>query len=485
MMQHYFPITQNGRSTRPTYQDFVTDKTACVYRASNNWSSTENSTWNNSWNINFNNGNINNNNKYNDNNCRALVEFSEQEKIDWVLAYVDCCRSKMTTKQCTEYRMYAEEDLFILASQVKSRCYLPLQSVTFMVTKPKLREIFAAHFRDRIVQHWIIMKINPLIEQKFHQQGDVSYNCRKNFGTLKAIQNLEKGIEEVTQNYTKEAVIGKYDFKSFFMTINLDILWNKIEQFIRENYKGNDIEDVLYATKVTVYHRPQDNCVKRGVDLWDQLDASKSLFNIKDKHGMPIGNITSQILANFYMSFFDQEVIDYCNAHGGYYIRFVDDFIIVLPTVKELLEIERHIREWLPSQLEITIHKDKVYIQPARNGVKFIGSIIRPHRIYLANRTYGGFSTALLQAELVCKRITPYNFRKYTQSINHIYTTINSYLGFTRHNKSYNKKRSMFIKCDKLWNVFDIDSDLTTLEMKRQYKLKNTRYEQYRKSLQY
>lgn len=43
----------------------------------------------------------------------------------------------------------------------------------------------------------------------------------------------------------------------------------------------------------------------------------------------------------------------------------------------------------------------------------------------------------------------------------------------------------MFIKCDKLWNVFDIDSDLTTLEMKRQYKLKNTRYEQYRKSLQY
>lgn len=73
------------------------------------------------------------------------------------------------------------------------------------------------------------MKINPLIEQKFHQQRDVSYNCRKNFGTLKAIQNLEKGIEEVTQNYTKEAVIGKYDFKSFFMTINLDILWNKIE----------------------------------------------------------------------------------------------------------------------------------------------------------------------------------------------------------------------------------------------------------------
>lgn len=77
MMQHYFPITQNGRSTRPTYQDFVTNKTACVYRASNNWSSTENSTQNNSWNINFNNGNINNNNKYNDNNCRALVEFSE------------------------------------------------------------------------------------------------------------------------------------------------------------------------------------------------------------------------------------------------------------------------------------------------------------------------------------------------------------------------------------------------------------------------
>lgn len=483
-MFKHLPDSQNGRSTRFSYGGFVKDYTVCVCRASNNWSSTENSNQNNSWNVNFNNGNINNNNKYNDNNCRALVEFSEQELVDWVHAYEDCCRNKMTTKQCTEYRMIAEEDLFILASQVKLRCYSPLRSVTFLVTKPKLREIFAAHFRDRIVQHWIIMKLNPLIEEKFHQQGDVSYNCRKGFGTLKAVQDLENGIVKVTEGYSKEAVIGKYDFKSFFMTINIDILWSKLEKFVREKYYGDDIEDILYALKITIYHRPQDNCVRRGVDLWDELDPAKSLFNIFDAHGMPIGNITSQILANFYMSFFDEEVLKYCREHNGYYIRFVDDFIIILPSARELHEIELHLREWLPSELEVEIHKNKVYIQPARHGVKFIGSVLRPGRMYLANRTYGGFDTALKQAEKVCGRVDKSNAENYVRSIYHIYTTINSYLGFTRHNKSYNKKRELFIKCDKLWNIFDIDPDLTVLSIKDQYKFKNKLYEHYRESLQ-
>lgn len=56
---------------------------------------------------------------------------------------------------------------------------------------------------------------------------------------------------------------------------------------------------------------------------------------------------------------------------------------------------------------------------------------------------------------------------------------VNSYLGFTIHNKSYNIKRKLFMKCDNLWKFFDIDTNLSKLELKKQFKIKKIVYEKY------
>ena len=74
---------------------------------------------------------------------------------------------------------------------------------------------------------------------------------------------------DVSCGYTKQAYIGKFDLKSFFMSVDIEILWQKLEQFIKEKYHGNDIDDLLYTTKTVIFHRPQLNCKKQGLDLWD------------------------------------------------------------------------------------------------------------------------------------------------------------------------------------------------------------------------
>ena len=213
----------NGRVTSASA--FVKTKTAHALTTSNLWSVTENNS-NNSWNVNFNNGNTNNNNKNNSNVGRAVAALGEEELMGWIEAADDCCRRKKTGWHCTEYRI-REEVLVDLALAVKNRTYEPQASECFVVKHPKLREIFAAHFLDRIVQHWIILRIEPLLEELFVDCGDVSFNCRKGYGTLRAVLFLEEGMERVSCNWTKDAWVGRFDLRSFFMSIDKDLLWQK------------------------------------------------------------------------------------------------------------------------------------------------------------------------------------------------------------------------------------------------------------------
>ena len=169
-------LLSNGYSTGVSSIDaLVKRKLACALR-----SSTENSQ-NNAWNVNFNDGNTNNNNKYNSNSVRAVAALDEEIKIGWIDAFDDCCAKKKSSPQCNAYRIDYEFDLWMLIASVYQRNYAPSISTCFMVTHPKLREIFAAHFRDRIVQHWIIIRLEPLFEKRFIAQGNVSFNGRNTY----------------------------------------------------------------------------------------------------------------------------------------------------------------------------------------------------------------------------------------------------------------------------------------------------------------
>jgi len=460
-------MTGSPCSLLQSSEDLVKTKILCAI-TSNHWCSTENNS-NNSWNVNFNNGNLNNNNKYNSNVVRAVAALGEKTKIGWVLAYQDCCKHKLSSKQCTLYRGYAE-DIFTLAAEIYTRTYQPTTSTCFCVTRPKIREVFASNFRDRIVQHWICLRLEPLFEQRFQEQGNVSYNCRKGFGTLAAVKKLNSNIEKVTEDYTKSAWIGKFDLKGFFMSIDCDILLEKLIPFIREKYKEDDVEDLIWATIQVVNNRPELNCEKRGKDLWHLLPANKTLFGRTKNIGMPIGNLTSQLFANFYMSYFDELMINETKKLGGSYIRFVDDWIIVCPEKKDIVRLYFMALKWLEDNLHVHLHTDKVYIQHSTKGVNFVGSYIKPHRIYTINRTVGAFWQKIIESELLLKNAIKTKNSSKLHEFAHCVNGINSYMGFLVHSNSYAIRRKLLHKCHYMPLCCTLNSKYTIVRLKKKFK---------------
>ena len=443
-----------------------------VKTASNFWSSLENSATN-AWYVNFGTGNFNNNNKYNTYVVRAVAALSEQTKESWVIAYEDCCTHKFSSEQCIYYRLSAWRDLMVLASEVELRVYVPSTSIRFYVTRPRLREIFAANFRDRIAQHWVCLRIIPLVEERFNQMGNISFNCRKGFGVQAAVTDIATKIGKVSNDYSREAWIVKLDMKAFFMTIDRRILWRFLKPFIQENYHESDIDTLLWLTWTILRHHPQRDCVLRGHDYKDEMPREKSLLFAEIYIGSPIGNITSQILANFLLSFMDEVILQYCAEHGGEAARFMDDIVGVFPTKEAALGFRDMLSAWAPENLHQQLHPDKVYIQEAHKGVKVIGYIIKPGRIYLSNTTIGNLYDTLQATELLCEEIlkpgglTLDNLRK----LEHLVCGINSHLGFLSHAASHNIVQKLFATLPNFWQVCYIKAP-HTVKISGRYQVK-------------
>lgn len=463
----------NGRTTRGI-KPLVNKRIACALTSANYWSSSENNS-NNAWNVNFSGGNSNNNNKNNTNRVRAVAALDDDEKASVMEAYEDCCRHKMSSHDCIQFRLHPEQ-IIELAIEIKERRYEPGYSSTFIVKIPKLREIFAAHFRDRIVQHWIYLRLNPLFEKRFQAMGNVSYNCRKGFGTLAARQNLYGQMHKY--GFGGKLFVGKYDISSYFMSIDLNVLWEKLEPFIQEQYHGKDKDLLLYLTKITVFHRPQEKCIRKGdLSLWSYLPKSKSLFG-KDEHtGMAIGNLTTQMLCNFYLSFFDEWMLNRI-AQLGYdnpkehYDRFVDDFINHSMAVEHITLLHREAEGWLKENLHLKLHPTKVYIQPQRHGVTFVGGVVKPGRVYIINRTIGAMTEKVKYIDKLCRVIVEYAPTEKRLAILQSYmSSINSYSGFLRHGNTYNIQKRMLLNLQWFWKICYTKANLSVVKVKRDYKL--------------
>ena len=273
------------------------------------------------------------------------------------------------------YQLYIELNLMI---------YEISKSKAFCVTRPKLREVFCADFRDRIIHHLLAIKFADIFES---EMTDKAYACRKGKGTDYGIADVKKQIKRVSDNYTKEAWILRGDLQGFFMSINRSLLYGLLEKVIRKKYHGSDIEWWLWLWKKVITHDPTKNCVRVGdLSLWDKLSKNKSLFTCGEGIGLPIGNLPSQLLANLLLSQFDKLMIERVGKDGGYG-RYVDDFLVISRDEKLLLNILQEARNYLLEELGLTLHPHKVSLQRAASGVRFTGVLIRPGRMFPNPRT--------------------------------------------------------------------------------------------------
>lgn len=379
---------------------------------------------------------------------------------DILEAYFHCRKNKRRSDAALAFEVNYEENCYDLWQEISERRYVPGESIAFIINKPVKREIFAANFRDRIVHHYIGMRLEPLFEEEFI---DETTNCRKNKGTSCGINQLYDSIRRVSDNYTSDCWILKLDIKSFFMNIDKRLLWKRLELFIKERYKGLDMEVLLYLTEVTLMNNPARRCRFRSPkNAWGDIPKHKSLFYSEEGFGLAPGNLTSQIEANFYLNPFDH----WMKGRFPEYGRYVDDFYVVSSDRNALAKAKSDIRDFL-SGIGLTLHPDKIYLQHYSKGVKYIGAVLKGNRKYVSNRTVGNFYSAIHRYNKLAEK------EEYAEvHANDFACCMNSYLGFLRQYSSYGIRRKAANRISKQWwKVMYISGHFEKITIKR--KLKN------------
>ena len=212
-------------------------------------------------------------NLFNNSAANGDSEISLNELFE---SYILCRQNKRNTSNAIAFEVDYEHNLIDLWNDLNSGTFRPNRSIAFIIDKPVKREIFAADFRDRVVHHFIIKKLNPLFEKQFIHD---SYACRVGKGTHFGIQRANRFIRQCSANYTKDCYILKLDIEGFFMHINRNILFDRLSDFIEEKYHGNDKTKILELVSINIFNNPAQNCIKKSrPDKWNGLPASKSLF---------------------------------------------------------------------------------------------------------------------------------------------------------------------------------------------------------------
>lgn len=235
-------------------------------------------------------------------------------------------------------------NLLQLRSELLLHTYRPQPLETFILRDPKTRKISKSDFRDRVIHHAICNVIEPLFEKSFISD---SFANRRGKGTLKAIQRFEYCARKVSHGFTRPCFVLKADIRHYFDAVDHCILTSILQKKIQDENMISLIQLILSNHKT-----------------------------IKPGKGMPLGNLTSQFFANVYLNVLDQFVKHHLNAK--YYIRYVDDFVILDGSGQRLKEHLQKIDYFLSTNLSLTLHPEKSRILRLENGVGFLGMRIYP-----------------------------------------------------------------------------------------------------------
>ena len=226
----------------------------------------------------------------------------------------------------------------------------------FKVYDPKERTICAASFPERVLHHAIINICEPYFESfQIHD----SYACRKEKGSLKAVKRAKEFS-------TKNDAYLKLDIAKYFDSIDHEVLISLLHRRFRD---------------------------KRLLWLFEKIIAS---YETSPGKGVPIGNLTSQHFANFYLGVLDHHLKDDLGIKG--YVRYMDDFIIFHPDKRRLRELLEEIDSFLAGKLKLRLNP-KIYLNYTHQGINFLGYRVFDNTILLGQRSRNRFVSRLRKYE--------------------------------------------------------------------------------------
>src|SRR5258706_5109559 len=241
-----------------------------------------------------------------------------------LIAWKEFKNGKRNKEDVALFERNLMDNIFILHHDLVNKTYQHAGYHAFKISDPKPRDIHKTSVRDRLLHHAIYRQIYWFFDRKFIHD---SYSCRKNKGTYAAVGQFKNYARKVNKNNTKQCFVLKCDIKKFFASVDLDILKGILRAYI------SDTETILLLENI-IQSFPK---------------------------GLPLGNLTSQLLVNVYMNEFDQFIKHKLKVK--YYIRYADDFVVLSGDKKYLEDLLPKIRDFLSKELKLDLHPGKVFIK--------------------------------------------------------------------------------------------------------------------------
>jgi RNA-directed DNA polymerase len=269
-------------------------------------------------------------------------------------AWREFLRGKRRRRDVAEFGLRLMDNILALHRELTAKTYRHGIYMAFKINDPKPRDIHKATVRDRFLHHAIYRVLYPYFDPKFIFD---SFSCRRNKGTHRAINRLREYSRKVSRNHTRTVWILKCDIRKFFANIDHTVLEDILKRRIGEEEVVKLLSEIIGS-----FHTEG----RPGV-------------------GLPLGNLTSQLLVNVYMNEFDHYLkrelkIRYC-------VRYADDFVILHENRTYLESTVPEISRHLETKLKLSLHPNKVFIKTLSSGVDFLGWVYFPHHRVLRTST--------------------------------------------------------------------------------------------------
>ena len=279
---------------------------------------------------------------------RLTHRFNDVISINNLLdAWREFIRGKRYKVDVLEFSGRLADNILELHHDLRNQTYRHDSYQHFRISDPKQRDIHKATVRDRLTHHAIYRILYPFFDGTFIAD---SYSCRLNKGTHKALNRFRAFSYRESRNYSKTVWVLKCDIRKFFASVDHKVLKDILNFYMVD-------EDIKWL-------------------LAQIIDS----FETSTGKGLPLGNLTSQLMVNIYMNEFDQFVKHKLKAK--YYIRYSDDFVILSRDELWLESLLPLIQSFLVERLALQLHPNKVSIQTIASGIDFLGWVHWPaHRV--------------------------------------------------------------------------------------------------------
>jgi RNA-directed DNA polymerase len=265
-----------------------------------------------------------------------------------LLAWKEFRRGKRSRKDAQEFERNLMDHIISLHNDLTARTYVHDSYQHFKIADPKQRDIHKATVRDRLLHHALYRVLYLYFDTKFVHD---SYSCRDVKGTHRALNRFTHFARKVSRNNTRTCWVLKCDIRKFFASIDHVILADILKKNIID-------QDTIWL-------------LERVIESFESTGRGK---------GLPLGNLTSQLLVNIYMNKFDQYVKHALKQK--YYVRYADDFVFLSHDHAALTELLPKVRDFLHERLALTLHPRKVSLTTVASGIDFLGWVHFPdHRV--------------------------------------------------------------------------------------------------------